>query len=136
MPPRPAELEDGRMMGDAGGGGIFVGDKGKLMYSTYGQNPRIIPETKMKEYKRPEKTIPRSPGIHEEWIEAIKTGKKSTSDFSYSGTLTEVMLLGNIAVRMQEHKTKLEWNGDKMEFTNLPEANQYIHKEYRSGWSL
>ena len=90
----------------------------------------------MQEYQRPEKTIPRSPGIHEEWIEAIKNGKKSTSDFSYSGTLTEVMLLGNIAVRMQKHKTKLEWNGDKMEFTNLPEANQYIHKEYRSGWSL
>jgi len=136
MPPRPAELEDGRMMGDSGGGGLFVGDKGKLMYSTYGQHPRIIPETKMQEYQRPEKTIPRSPGIHAEWIEAIKNGKKSTSDFSYSGTLTEVMLLGNIAVRMRKHKTKLEWNGDKMEFTNLSEANQYIHKEYRSGWSL
>ena len=136
MPPRPDELEEGRMMGDSGGGGLFVGDKGKLMYSTYGKNPRIIPESKMREYQRPEKTIPRSPGIHEEWVEAIKKGKKSTSDFSYSGTLTEVMLLGNVAVATKEHNTKLEWDGKKMEITNLPDANEFLHMEYREGWSL
>ena len=136
MPPRPEGLEVGRMMGDSGGGGIFYGSKAMLMYSTYGNNPRIVPEAKMKEYQRPEKTIPRSPGIQLEWIEAIKAGKKSTTDFSYSGMLTEVMLLGNAAVRVQEHKTKLEWDGDKMEFTNLPEANQFLHFEYRTGWSL
>ena len=136
MPPRPEGLEAGRMMGDSGGGGIFYGSKAMLMYSTYGNNPRIVPESKMKEYRRPEKTIPRSPGIQLEWIEAIKTEKKSTTDFSYSGMLTEVMLLGNAAVRVQEHKTRLDWDGDKMEFTNLPEANQYLHFEYRTGWSL
>jgi len=136
MPPRPAEMEAGRMMGDDGGGVLFVGDKGLLMCSTYGRNPRLVPETRMQEYKRPEKTIPRSPGIHEEWLEAIKAGKKSTTDFSYSAALTEMMLLGNIAVLMQEHYTKLLWNGEKMEFTNLPEANKYLHKEYRPGWSL
>lgn len=136
MPPRPEGLEAGRMMGDSGGGGIFYGSKAMLMYSTYGDNPRIVPEAKMKEYQRPEKTIPRSPGIQLEWIEAIKAGKKSTTDFSYSGMLTEVMLLGNAAVRVQEHKTRLEWDGDKMEFTNLPEANQFLHFEYRTGWSL
>ena len=136
MPPRPEGLEAGRMMGDSGGGGIFYGSKAMLMYSTYGNNPRIVPESKMKEYRRPDKTIPRSPGIQLEWIEAIKTEKKSTTDFSYSGMLTEVMLLGNAAVRVQEHKTRLDWDGDKMEFTNLPEANQYLHFEYRTGWSL
>jgi len=136
MPPRPDELEDGRMMGDSGGGGLFVGDKGKLMYSTYGRNPRIIPESKMRKYQRPEKTIPRSPGIHEEWVEAIKKGQKSTTDFSYSGTLTEVMLLGNVAVGAKEYKTKLEWDEENMEFKNLPEANEFIHAEYRQGWSL
>ncbi len=136
MPPRPHDIEPGRMMGDEGGGVLFVGDKGHLMCSTYGQNPRLIPETKMQEYERPEKTIPRSPGIHEEWIEAIKAGKKSTTDFTYSAVLTEGMLLANIAVRVQDKYTKLEWNGEKMEFTNLPEANQYLHTEYRPGWSL
>ncbi len=136
MPPRPEGLEPGRMMGDSGGGGIFIGSKAMLMFSTYGDNPRIVPEAKMKEYRRPEKTIPRSPGIHEEWIEAIKAGKKSSTDFSYSGKLTEVMLLGNVAVLTQEHKTTLEWDGEKMEITNLPEANEFLHFEYRTGWKL
>ncbi len=136
MPPRPEGLEPGRRMGDEGGGGIFIGDKGMLMYSTYSQNPRIVPEAKMREYERPEKTIPRSPGIHEEWIEAIKKGEKSTTDFSYSAHLTEVILLGNVAIRTKEYNRKLDWNGEKMEITNLPEANQYLHKDYRAGWSL
>jgi hypothetical protein len=90
----------------------------------------------MQDYKRPEKTIPRSPGIHEEWIAAIKAGKKSTTDFEYSGPLTEAMLLGNIALRLQEFKTVLEWDAEKMEITNFPEANQFLHTEYRQGWSL
>jgi len=136
MPPRPEVMEPGRKMGDDGGGVLFIGSKGILMNSTYGRHPRLVPETKMKEYKRPEKTIPRSPGIHAEWIEAIKAGKKSTTDFEYAAPLTEMMLLANIAVRMQEHYTKLQWDGEKMEFTNLPEANKYIHKDYRPGWSL
>jgi hypothetical protein len=136
MPPRPEELEPGRRMGDSGGGVIFIGDKGKLMCSTYGRNPRLIPETKMQEYERPEKTIPRSPGIHEEWVESCKSGKKSTTDFSYASALTETMLLGNIATFLKDRRTILEWDYEKMEFTNFPEANQYIHKEYRKGWSL
>jgi predicted dehydrogenase len=135
-PMRPKELENGRMMGDEGGGVLFVGKKGRLMCGTYGENPRLLPEKLMKDYKRPPKTIPRSPGIHEEWIAAIKEGKKSTTDFSYSATLTEVMLLGNVAMRTAETKTVLEWDPVKMEFPNLPEANQYLHKEYRQGWSL
>ena len=135
-PPRPTELEDGRMMGDEGGGVLFRGDKGLLMCGTYGENPRLIPESRMQEYKRPEKTIPRSPGIREEWIEAIKKGTKSTTDFSYASPLTEVMLLANVAVRLKDKNMKLLWDGEKMQFTNLPEANQYLHFDYRPGWSL
>ena len=136
-PPRPEYLENGRTMGDRGGGGVLmVGTKGTLMFGTYGSGPRIIPETKMKAYKRPEKTIPRSPGIYEEWIQAIKEGKKSTTDFSYSGPLTEAMLLGNIATRLQLEKTILEWDSKNMKFTNLDKANELLHTEYRNGWSL
>ena len=124
------------MMGDEGGGVLFRGDKGLIMCSVYGENPRIVPESRMQEYKRPAKTIPRSPGIREEWIEAIKTGKKSTTDFSYSGPLTEAMLLANVAVRMKDNNTKLLWDGEKMEFTNVPEANEFLRTEYRPGWSL
>jgi len=136
MPPRPPVLDSGRIMGDEDGGCLLVGEKGMIMCGCYGANPRILPETLMQEYKRPEKTIPRSPGIHEEWIAAIKAGKKSTTDFEYSGALSETMLLGNVALRMKDEKTVLQWDADKMEVTNLPEANKYLHKEYRQGWSL
>jgi len=136
MPPRPAELEQGRKVGDDGGGVFFMGDKGLLMCGTYGENPRIVPEKRMQEFARPEKTIPRSPGIREEWFEAIKKGTKSTTDFSYSGPLTETMLLANVAVRLAEKNMKLLWDAEKMEFTNLPEANELLHFLYRPGWSL
>lgn len=136
MPPRPKELPRGRRLGDEGGGCLFVGDKGMLVCSTYGENPRLLPDELMRDYQRPEKTIPRSPGIHEEWIAAIKEGKKSTTDFSYSGPLTEMMLLGNIALRFKDDNVVLEWDSQNFQFTNLPEANEFLHKEYRSGWEL
>jgi predicted dehydrogenase len=135
-PPRPEVLEKGLMLGDEGGGCLFVGKSGSLLCGTYGESPRLLPEKLMKEYKRPEKTIPRSPGIHEEWIAAIKAGKKSTTDFSYSGPLTEMMLLGNVAIKVQKDKVVLQWDAEKMEFPNFPEANEYLHTEYRPGWSL
>lgn len=135
-PSRPAELEPGRAMGNRDGGVLLVGDKGTIMCGCYGANPRLIPETKMRDYQQPEKTIPRSPGIMEEWIDAIKNGKKSTTDFSYSAPMTETMLLGNIAILMKEHNTVLEYNAEKMEFVNLSEANTLLQYEYRKGWEL
>jgi hypothetical protein len=136
MPPRPEELEPGRKMGDRDGGIIFIGKKGKLMCGTYGSNPRLIPESKMQEYDLPEKTIPRSPGIHAEWIGACKGGPPTTSNFNYAGKLTETMLLGNVAIRMASRNSILEWDSSNMRITNLEEANQFIHKEYRKGWEL
>lgn len=136
MPPRPAEIEQGRKLGDSGGGVLFIGDKGILMCSTYGRNPRLVPESKMREYKRPPKTIPRSPGIHEEWIAAIKNDTETTSHFGYAARLTETMLLGNIAIRFAHENKILEYDGEKMEITNLSEANQYLRREYRPGWEL
>ena len=135
-PPRPDDLEPGRRMGDEGGGVIYYGTKGKLLHGVYAGNPRLIPETKMQEYKRPAKTIPRSPGIHEEWIEAIKAGKKSTTDFSYSSALTEMMLLGNVAIRAAKDNVVLQWDAETMRVTNLPGANEYLQMPYREGWSL
>lgn len=135
-PPRPQELEEERRMGDRDGGVLFIGDHGKLMCGCYGKNPRIIPEKKMQEYERPEKSIPRSPGIHEEWIAACKGGPPTTSNFEYAGRLTEVMLLGNIAMRMAYKRTPLQWDGPNMKVTNMPEADQFIHKLYRYGWKL
>ena len=135
-PPRPDDLEPGRRTGDDGGGLIFVGTKAKLMCGTYGANPRLFPESKMAEYKRPAKTIPRSPGIMEEFVAACKKGEKSTTDFSYSGPLTELMLLGNVAIRMASKNVTLLWDSPNMKITNVPEANEFLAMAYREGWKL
>jgi predicted dehydrogenase len=133
-PPRPEELEDGRRMGHSEGGVLFKGDKGTLMCGIYGESPQIIPYSKMQAYKRPAETLPRVKGSHEQdWIRAIKEGGRADADFDYSGPFTEVVLLGNIAKRMN---MKLYWDPDNMKFTNSDEANKYIGREYRQGWSL
>jgi predicted dehydrogenase len=136
VPPRPENIEQGRKLGDSDGGVIIYGSKGALMHGVYGTQPRLIPETFMQSFTRPAKSIPRSPGIHQEWIQAIKDGTKSTTDFEYSSRLTEMMLLGNIAILTQEHNTILEWDAEQFKFTNLEVANQFLHKEYAPGWSL
>ena len=140
MPRRPKELETGRRLGDKLGGAIFIGDSGTLICDSYANSPRLIPETRMKDYKRPEKSIPRSVGHHKEWIEACKGGKPAGSNFDYAGPMTEVILLGNIAVRMslktQEKGLRLAYDGPNMRITNLPEANEYVHRKYREGWTL
>lgn len=136
LPRRPDELEPGRQMGTGGSGVLYYGDKGVLMHGDYGNSPRLIPETKMKEYTQPPQTLPRSPGIHEEWIEAIKNGGRSSTDFSYSGPLTETMLLGNVAVFMKAKNTPLLWDAGAMKITNVPEANDLLHYQYREGWTL
>ncbi len=133
MPPRPAELEDGRRFGEADDN-LYVGDKGKML------GHRLIPEAKLKEYKQPPKTLPRSPGHHKEWIRACKGGQPAGSNFEASGPMAEVVLLGNIAVRMSqqlyEKGLKLYYDGPNMRITNMPEANNYIRREYRKGWTL
>jgi predicted dehydrogenase len=137
MPPRPEELEEGRQMGGDNGGNIFIGDKGKIMSTHNGDSPRIIPEAKMKEYKRPKETIPRieggADGHEQDWARACKEGGSPNSNFDYAGPLTETVLLGNIAIRCGE---KLYWDGAKMEATNSAAANEYVHSQYREGWSL
>jgi len=132
-PPRPPELEDGRKMPDEGGL-VFNGTKGKIMAGVYGESPRLIPESLMKEYKRPEKTIPRVTCSHEQdWIRNCKAGKPAGADFSYSGPLTEICLLGNIAKRLD---TRLQWDAENLKVTNVAEANAWVRREYRKGWSL
>lgn len=135
MPPRPEELEPARRMGDENGGVLFIGSKGKLMSGCYARNPRLIPETKMREYKRPARTIPRVDMRHEmDWVAACKGGRPACSNFDYSGPLSEVVLMGNLAIRTGK---LLEWDGENMKVTNnVPEANQYVNPSYRKGWQL
>ncbi len=132
--PRPPELEDGRRMGHVEGGSLFKGTKGKLVAGVYGEDPRLIPESKMKAYRQPEKTIPRVEGSHEQdWVRACKSGQKAGADFEYSAMLTEICLLGNVARRVDG---RIKWDGVNMKVTNLPDADKYIRTPYREGWSL
>ncbi len=133
MPQRPAELEEGRKFGEADDN-LFVGDKGKML------GYRLIPEARMKEYGKPPQKIARSPGHHKEWIDACKGGPAARANFDWAGPLTEAVLAGNIALKMEkqlyEKGLKLHYDGPNMQVTNLPEANKYIRDEYREGWSL
>ena len=134
LPQRPDELEKGREL-SAEDGLIFVGDKGKMYVEGWGGNsPRLIPEEKMKAYKQPPKTLPRSIGHHKEWIAACKTGSATRSNFDFAGPLTEAVLLGTVCVRMGGQR--LVWDSTNLKITNTPEANKYLHYEYRSGWTL
>jgi predicted dehydrogenase len=132
-PPRPAELEPGREVRKTGG--VVMGEKGTIMYGSHGAGSlRIIPESKMKAYERPEPKLPRVKNHHQDWLRAVRTGGQAGSHFDYGGPLTEVALLGAIGIRLLGQT--LEWDAENMRFTNSEEANQYVSPPYREGWTL
>jgi predicted dehydrogenase len=133
QPPRPAELEQGRRLGEGGNGILILGSKGTIMGGGWSQSPRLIPESKMREYGRPPQKLPRSPGHHRDWLNACKGGPKACSDFSYGARLTEFVLLGDVAIRAQK---KVLWDGENMKATNAPEAQVFIQEPYRPGFDL
>ncbi len=123
-PAQPAELEPGRAMGDV----IYIGEKGKMM------GYRLIPESRMKEYGRPPKVLPRSPGHFKEWVDACRGGPAAGANFvDHAGIMSEVCALGNVAVRARK---KILWDGSQFKITNDTKANEYLHRTYRTGWTL
>jgi predicted dehydrogenase len=132
MPPLPLELEEGRTFSGRGHGILFIGDKGKMMCGGWGGTPRLIPEAKMQSYTLPEKAIPRSNGHHRDWIDACKGGKPASSNFDYSGPLTEFVLLGVLAVRSGK---RLNWDPETMQATNL-DVTELVKPTYHNGWTI
>jgi len=131
-------LRQGEKLVDSGS--ILVGDKGILFSpNDYGAQYRLLPEKEFANFKKPEPTLPRNGkgdnGQKEEWVAAIKANKPSMalSNFDYSGMLTETILLGNVAIKAGK---KLEFDGEKLVFTNAPECNKLLRREYRKGWGL
>ena len=112
-------------------GVLFVGDKGMLL-SNYGKHV-LLPEKQFEGFERPSETIPPSIGHHKEWLHACKTGSPTTCHFGYSGRLTEANHLGNVAFRAGK---KLQWDTAAMRIPNAPDAEKYLRREYRKGWSL
>ncbi|HEX5445235.1 MAG TPA: gfo/Idh/MocA family oxidoreductase, partial [Pirellulales bacterium] len=134
MPARPEELPDGEPMGDTYGGAIYIGSKGKIVCGSHGANgAKLIPPEKMKAYRQPPASLPRSIGHRQEWLQACRGGPKAGSNFDYAGPLTETVLLGNIALRTGK---KLYWNAEKLEFTGDADASKFLRREYRDGWTL
>ncbi len=126
---RPKLLKEKKI--SAGGDGVlFIGDKGMLL-ADY-NNRKLLPEKDFTDFVPPRKSIPDSIGHYKEWVEACKTGGKTTCNFDYSGALTEAVLLGNVAYRLGKG---FDWDGKELKASE-PGAEKYIRKEYRKGWSL
>jgi len=90
----------------------------------------------MQQYKRPRRTLERIPegqdGHEADWIRACKTGKPASSNFDYSGPLSEMVLMGNLAIRFPDRQ--LLWDGEAMKVTNDADADGYVRPTYREGW--
>jgi predicted dehydrogenase len=128
-PEKPAEFE-GRKMPDEGL--LFVGDKGSILCGFTGGKPVLLPESKMKSFQPPPKTLPRSPGNEREWLDACKGGKGACgANFEFSAGVTEAIQLGNVATHIGR---RLEW--DKASMKATPAADKIIRPEYRQGWTL
>ncbi|HSR14896.1 MAG TPA: Gfo/Idh/MocA family oxidoreductase [Gemmatimonadales bacterium] len=135
MPPRPGHLPDDIEF-EREGGVIYLGDRGILMHETYGANPRIWPVDLMEKARAVPKTLPRVGTSHEmNWVAACKGEAKATSPFEYAAPLTETMLLGIAALRAGQGR-KVVYDAGRMAFTNAPDADQYLTRRYRDGWSV
>ncbi|CAL1521033.1 Gfo/Idh/MocA family oxidoreductase [Chitinophaga sp. MM2321] len=157
QPERPDELGPNEVMGDGGNGALFIGDKGKMMCGTYGIDPKLLPTSRTAEANVP-KTIARVPeGHYQQWVNAAIAGYSSSkakalsSPFEIAGPLTETILMANLAIRSFDIRkakatgkgydypgryVKLLWDGANMKITNFDDANQFVKRTYRDGWSL
>jgi predicted dehydrogenase len=128
----PAELAPGVTL--PGQGSLAIGSKGTLLL-IHGGGHKLLPEAKFEGFRGPEPTLqrPANNDHHGDWIHAIKTGGKAGSNFAYASVLAEIPLVGNVAYRAG---MKLEWDSSSLKAKNCPEADRFIRREYRKGWTL
>ncbi len=159
QPERPEELGPNELFGDGGNGILFIGDKGKMMASTYSADPRLLPLSRNQEVHVPQ-TLARVPGQanghYGQWVEACLAGPgkmKVSSPFELAGPLTEALLMANLAIRGYDIQrpratgpggsfdypgrgVKLLWDNQQMRITNLDDVNRFVKRDYRQGWKL
>ena len=115
-------------------GRLLIGDKGFIL------GTEVFPASCADAASDIPKSIPRSDGHHREWITACKGGPPAGSNFDWAGPLAESVLLGNVPLRTQLREdltlSKLLWNSAAFKFTNLDDANQFLRRDYRTGWIL
>lgn len=131
LPPRPAELEPGRPLGDHGI--LFLGSKGAMLGDGWSRTPRLVPLARTRKFRNPTRRLPRVKGHHRNWLDACKGQGQPSTHFDYAGPLTEFVLMGNVALRAGE---KLEFDWKNVKVTNAPEANEYIRPQYAEGWTI
>jgi predicted dehydrogenase len=132
MPAKPEEIGEEELKKE--GGSLLIGSKGKLLHDTYGANPRLLPKSLQDSVAKPKQTLPRIENeAHEmNWVDAAKGKTQTSCPFQYGAKLTEVMLLGVVSLR--SGSKKILYDGENMRVTNVPEANQYFSRQYRTGW--
>ncbi len=113
-------------------GMMIVGDRGKIVAGFRGEDPVLLPESRMKEFVPPSKE-PEGPSGNDVWIDAFKNNKQSPGSFLYCGPVTETILLGAVALRARK---KVEYNSELMKITNDEAANKFLTREYRKGWEM
>ncbi len=128
----PAELHPGVTLPDQGS--LVVGEKGTLLL-LHGRGHKLLPESKFADFKEPAPVLARPEGHdhHKDWIRAIKTGGQAGSHFGYAQVLAEIPLLGNVAYRAQ---ARIEWDAANLKAKNCPEADRFLRREPRKGWSV
>jgi len=112
---------------------ILVGDEGMMLFRRSATDWIVTPGGRSEKFADVPKTIRRVPNEDTEWLEACKGGPKPLSSFDYAGQLTEMVLLGNLAVRLGK---KIEWDSAALKAKNAPEADAMIRRTYRKGWNL
>jgi len=151
QPERPEELEPNEIYGDGGNGILLIGTKGKILADTYGKNARLLPTSKTATVNVPKKydRVPGQEGGHyAQWVEACLAGygkKPVSSPFEIAGPLTEALLMANLAIRGADlridnnypgRNIKLVWDNNAMKVTNFDPVNQFVKRNYRSGWDI
>lgn len=132
-PPLPPELAEGEQLEGGGNGILFVGETGVISCGGWGAAPQIFPSAKMEAFQRPARKIKRVKGHHRDWLDACKGGDPASSNFEYGARLTEIVLLGNIALRTGK---RIQWDSTNLKAKNAPDADPLIRESYRAGWEI
>ncbi len=137
FPPKPEGWpESEEWPHDKEGGQLWIGDKGMILAGIYAENPRLLDKAVMAQVAATPvaQKYPRTGGVYQEWITACKNGTRAGSDFaSYAGPMTEMILIGCLAVRMGR---TLEMNPETGVIANVTPPSEWVMPSYRAGWSL
>jgi predicted dehydrogenase len=132
MPPAPVEMPRDQRLPE--NGVLYIGSRGKMYHGSHGGMPQLLPRELHDRAARVPRSMPRSPGHYEEWVAACKGGPRPASNFDYAGPLTEIVLLGVLALRAPGRR--LLWDSEKLAVRDEPELNRHVHVEYRKGWTI